>query len=399
MSRPRPSPRLRLEPLESRRLLAGNVTVRLDSGSLVVQGDRRDNAIAIGAGAEDGELTIVGLGDANGQPTTINQAATPLTLSGLTKDLVINLGKGNDWVGLTNLVLPRNLRINSGGGHDRIGIGGIPAATSGNPLSARSLGAAARADSENEEPGDEILEDERPGDDVIYTLAGAAEPFVPLGTLAAGPVRVEGDVLVVSGAGDDELGEAALNVRGGQAILTGAGKDEVEITESAPTGEGFSPGVRVNHRLTVDLGAGNDIFTAFAGDNTAGDDDPALRVENDLIVVGGAEKDFITLESVRISDRLIVLGGAGNDSLTLDNARAASAILATGSGHDVVEILNSDLNGLQAALGLGNDTVRIGASQIDNDAVVDGVQGDDRFEDLGGNTIADLRRRRIDHVA
>jgi hypothetical protein len=53
--------RCRFESLESRRLLAGDVTARIDNGKLIIKGDKLDNGITIVAGANAGEVVITGV--------------------------------------------------------------------------------------------------------------------------------------------------------------------------------------------------------------------------------------------------------------------------------------------------------------------------------------------------
>ena len=57
--------RARIEALETRQLLAGDVMVGVVGGNLVVQGDELGNQVAITAGAEPGSYVVRGLDGTN----------------------------------------------------------------------------------------------------------------------------------------------------------------------------------------------------------------------------------------------------------------------------------------------------------------------------------------------
>ena len=82
--------RLRVESLENRRLLAGDVTVGYSGDSLIITGDFDDNNISI-EGTADGVVKITGNG------TTINGVNSPFEFP-LDQDLRISMGDGNDTV-------------------------------------------------------------------------------------------------------------------------------------------------------------------------------------------------------------------------------------------------------------------------------------------------------------
>ena len=64
--------RFSAEPLESRVLLAGNVTARLSGNNLLVHGDVNSNVLAITSGSVAGSIVVTGLTDSQGKPTKIN---------------------------------------------------------------------------------------------------------------------------------------------------------------------------------------------------------------------------------------------------------------------------------------------------------------------------------------
>ena len=107
----------RVDSLESRRLLSGDVLVKVLYGKLVALGDNQDNAIVINDdGLAAGQLRVTASGG-----TTINGSAEPLVLSGVTRGIAAHLRGGNDSVTVDGVALPSGrLKLNGGGGNDTI---------------------------------------------------------------------------------------------------------------------------------------------------------------------------------------------------------------------------------------------------------------------------------------
>ena len=114
----------KFESLESRNLLAGDVTASIHNGDLVIKGDDFANGITITAGATAGTVVITGI-NAGGSATNVNGTANGVvTLSGFTDDLKISMKGGDDTVSITNLDVPGTAEIKGGDGNDTITIGG-----------------------------------------------------------------------------------------------------------------------------------------------------------------------------------------------------------------------------------------------------------------------------------
>ena len=114
----KPGRRIRpsVELLESRSLLSGDVTVSVADGDLIVSGDAQANHLRIdqlGLGA--GEFRITGESFTN-----VNGDGAPFVVSGVTRDVWINLGGEKDKLILHGGVLPRDLRISMAGGKDAV---------------------------------------------------------------------------------------------------------------------------------------------------------------------------------------------------------------------------------------------------------------------------------------
>jgi hypothetical protein len=114
----------RVELLESRIALAGDVTAQLIGGHLVITGDAQANAFEIfetvGGTISAVAYVLKSLDDS----TTINGSSQPFTISGVTRDVRISLGAGDDLlrVGKTgeSFRALRDLKISGGDGDNAI---------------------------------------------------------------------------------------------------------------------------------------------------------------------------------------------------------------------------------------------------------------------------------------
>src|SRR5262245_47534482 len=90
---------LELETLEARVVPAGNVSVRVSGGDLIIRGDNLSNSITITPAANPQQFKITGNVSAGG-PTTINNGQTSLIVNGVRDDWDIRLGQGSDALAL-----------------------------------------------------------------------------------------------------------------------------------------------------------------------------------------------------------------------------------------------------------------------------------------------------------
>ena len=131
-----------LELLETRQMLAGDVSVRVAGGDLIVNGDSNGNEIVIRSTATSGEFLVQGIGG------TKVEGTNSVTVQGVDDDVRINLrggdnivlmtaygsdflchnfsvndvrirtGNGNDIVEFDNTMVVGNARVSTRGGHD-----------------------------------------------------------------------------------------------------------------------------------------------------------------------------------------------------------------------------------------------------------------------------------------
>jgi len=114
--------RCSFEGLEQRRMMAGDVVVKMSGENLIIAGNRLDNAITITAGAIPGQVIVTGV-TAGGAPTKIN--GTPngaTTLNNFFGDLRVNMASGKDTLLINGITVRGNTTINSGHGIDNVQI-------------------------------------------------------------------------------------------------------------------------------------------------------------------------------------------------------------------------------------------------------------------------------------
>jgi hypothetical protein len=260
------SRRFAIERLEGRCLMAGDVSLNIFAGNLVVAGDQLDNAIAISSGPLVGDIVVRGLNDGNGTPTRINGIDNAvITLHGVTNSLLVKLDAGNDAIALASTNIAGDLLISGGAGNDTVTIGAAPFGSAGWSLSAAAAGVA---------------------------VAGNA--WLDLGPggnrLAGQEFSVGKNLVVLSSAGSDHVNLDTLTAGGSVLLTTGGGDDEIALSKTTADS------------LTLDTAEGAD-SVALAAVN--------LRL---LTVALGPGDDTLHVISVDVADTAAVFGGPGDDT-------------------------------------------------------------------------------------
>ncbi len=119
--------KLRIEGLERRYLLAGDVTVKVYGGTLVLTGDNKDNFVIVSGTGTPGQLVVAGEPDLNAVSTNLrynNTNQSSVTVNGIT-NIVVDLKDGDNGFGLTNATLRSTVDIRTGCGMDLIAIGDV----------------------------------------------------------------------------------------------------------------------------------------------------------------------------------------------------------------------------------------------------------------------------------
>jgi hypothetical protein len=350
------------EQLETRQMLAGDVTVSVVAGDLVITGDALSNAIVLEATANAGEFVISDAADAGVGATTINGGATPVTLAGVTGGIVITMDDGHDRVTISkarDIDIADELVINTGPGDDRLTSTGTRRITIGANLSVVT--------------GD--------GDDVV----------------SISQIRVGGNATFDTGVGHDRvtlsntsLASDRLNYVAGNLVLhAGDGSDVFALTAS----------MTVGHNITFDGGLGNDVLNApnliryvsAAGDITLqfGDGSDTLIgkglfATGDALIDFGAGNDVCVWGNVFVTGNLTTNLGAGMDSLGGGGGAADNLIvrgnlsLDCGADSDYVALGTTQVSGgMTVVSGDGADGLWLNYTHVIGSCTVDGGDGHD----------------------
>lgn len=384
---------LRVERLENKTLLAGDVTVEVVDGNLLLHGDELDNQVLVRGTEEPGEFVIVGLVGSDGQQTTVNGAAEPVVVEGVRRNVRAMLGEGDDLIRLVGARIRGNAVIQTGAGNDRVEIG----------HAVRPAG---------ELPDAAALDESGPGTDP------AEHPDRP--PIHRG-VTVGRNLVIRTGPGDDVVSEVNVAVRRNQIINTGIGDDRVRLGRplelapepppaddlnaepsdpgrpgdpNEPCGPGqpadrpHRPQVAVGGRLVVRLGPGDDALRASA-----------TRVGGQLHVRAGRGDDTVVLDRVAVDGLARIGMGRGDDRLVLEQVRARTGLVGAGAGDDTVTVLDSVFARLGMWLRSGDDILRVGGTRVRHAALLDGGAGVDELERLGGNSAHRVTVRNFERPA
>ena len=308
------------ERLESRQMMAGNVTAQLVDGDLIVTGDVADNTIQL-----RGNSMLEGLNDENGIPTSINGVPNgTFDYSGLTGNVSIRTGDGNDRVFLELFLdLPGAVVIETGSGNDFIGAGGIRI-------------------------GREFIMDLGPGSNRIAmrgsTFRDGSGPGIHVGT----------SVIINGGDGNDSIRISELFDAHDFVVNTHGGADSVNLLFVTP-----------DNFLGVDGGAGEDGITLGSTD---------ARV---ISLRSGGGGGFMGLFNCEIAGDLGMIATDGNTHLRLDGCIVrGTGYLISGGANDYIQVDNSIVRELQINAGGGSDRVDINGSLLERVFAELGAGGD-----------------------
>ena len=381
------SRRLQFECLESKQVLAGDVTVFLAGGSLFVTGDADANQVSIASGATDGSVVITANDNENLVDRTgaaIGGTGMPVELDGFRGNVILRMGDGDDNVGMNDLVVPRTVRAEMGAGNDTLGIGSIEDADAGD-VSA--------------DIGGSLLVVDRLGDNTItigdarvranaYVVVGSGDDEVNLGIFDPGDAN-PGTTLDVGGFVLTRLGAGANNdVRAGSVtardlrILGSTAVDTVAAEDLTLRSLFFDGGGNDDDLRVANLAATGNVFVRGG----AGDDDVTIAGATSRIarLIGDAGTDAFDLDDIDVTGTFIISGGGGTaaEDFNLNNVNARTLLLVAGPDAigDTIAVTNSMAatnRVLSIIAGRGDDTVEIRDSAFASLASVRLSTGDD----------------------
>jgi hypothetical protein len=338
-TRVRPS----LEALEQR--WCPSVTASVRGGSLVVSG----------AATNAGDTIQITQTAAN--TFQVKDGATVVgTLSGATKDVVVNLGAASDKVALDlgGQAAPRNVSINLGGGDNQLSvvngtIDGHLSITGGRGVDTVTLGDGTSTLQINRNTGvhlDGSATDSLTVSNKVTAKGNFEALFVNNVTLAAGSAFEKnvgivggrgGNTAAVAGRIDGNLGFTGSNAADSFTLSGTVGKSLGVITFGG--NDTVSVGGTVSGHLFVAAGAGNDAITlsGVVGKTTTvfadGGDDTltataTAQLQGNAFISMGAGTDSVTLNDAATITKLLASGGAGTDTFTGNKTRSGLTLVS-----------------------------------------------------------------------
>lgn len=112
--------KLTLQMLQQRQLMAGDVTVQVSAGDLVVYGDSQSNNISVYQKQLGSSTWYVDGGYKAGFDTTVNGRKGAQIFRGVVDDIRIYTNDGSDWINIQNGRVRDELYVRTGNGNDGI---------------------------------------------------------------------------------------------------------------------------------------------------------------------------------------------------------------------------------------------------------------------------------------
>ena len=349
---------LAVETLESRAMLAGNVTASVSKGTLLIKGDAEANEIILSqTSTTTGAFTLTPVAGSN---TTINGGTVAVDFTSVVR-VTIKMDAGNDQVGIGNSVEFINELFTA----------------------FEDFGSE-----EEEEPGLQAVDEEDTppseedpefsilnffgGDDEDEGFDISDPDFTPQ-QLSQLPTRVTGQTVVDLGDGDDMF---VSMLRSNSNLVLDGGKGSDAILSMLST----------VGNMTIDAdpvkgsGMGSDlvavVLSSIRGDlaiTTEGESDGVLvlgsKVSNFGVNVGGAttgglvDDDLVVISSLYAADNVGVQTEVGDDGVYVDDIVADTFRIVTGEGDDEVEVVGAALLNLMIETAGGEDWVSLNAGE------------------------------------
>ncbi len=349
---------LRLESLESRTLLAGNVLAALNAGTgiLTLTGDAKGNGIAITTGPAsevDPTWTLFIAGtDTTGIATRVNPKSTKVNIADSisfpaanVKGIVIDMKDGRNEVTINamanleggSLPLQKDLTFKSGQDVDYFQVTGLAV---GGKLTV-SAGAGA----------DQLILGPFAVTGAATIDAGAGGNYVYLGGGFGGNVSIK------STTGRDGVYLGA-NIAGSLTIDTGTNADDVFVGSYVP---GSEDPATIGGNVVIKTGAGESYVEVGA------------TLNGSLSVTGGSSYDYVSVYSSNVQGNVDIKTLAGHDFVSVYSNVGGNVAIDTGTDIDSVYVGGSDWYEETYGIG-GNVTIKLGEGD-NNGATVGGEVG------------------------
>lgn len=314
---------VRLERLERRTLLAGNVTAQLSGMNAIFRGDAADNSVEVVA--EDGNVIVRGL-----DGTTINGSAADLILvnGAIGGNLNAVLGDGNDRFVVNGVSIGRNASVSGGRGNDEIAFVGM--STIGTNVAIAGL------------DGNDVLSLQNSTVGRHLTLAGHRGDDL----LIVSTATIGGNLAVNGGTGNNDIAVDGSRIGRDTRIATGNDHDEVVIRNSELVDD-----------LYISTARGTDVVVL---DSTTVGDKSVIRT--------GSGTDHVLIDgTTRFFDRTWLSGGRAPDHLEITDGVVFDGLRTNSISRGVIDeaTINGRIrDGVTGALGRAEAAVAAFEQQL-----------------------------------
>ncbi len=352
---------------------AGAISAKIVRGSLVVKGSSLTDTVTIdqvGLGANQVRLDA-------GSDSTVNGLATPVVLSGFTKDLVLDMGADSENVFVKDMSVPRDVRANLGDGGNYLELNDVEVGRdvryrdgSGSCLvilqNTTHVGRNLRADMGRGSGRLNLTSTTVVAKNVTMRTSGPMDDGF---TVNASSIHGKTNLSLGDGPNIVDLDDADLDR--GLRLRCGDGADVVNVTLS----------ICIAGALVLDLGPDfNDVDIDVAGIDGgfsyrggSGDDD--VNVKNasfggSVRCSAGDGDNRLWLQNVTVLGGLDARGGDQGDSLNWSNTDVAGPVRlnAGRSGLGAVSLIGCDLGDrFSAVLGDDGDSVSFHMTNVEDD--------------------------------
>ncbi|MBN1910986.1 MAG: hypothetical protein JW818_14670 [Pirellulales bacterium] len=384
-----------------------NVTVEVVNGNLVITGDEANNLVRVyrdenGNYVVDGRLMFHTCGTSSAQtrfltPNLINSQDEPVVFTGVTGDVIISTGDGDDEITVEGQI-DGNLIIDTGDGNDIVTLWNV--STTG-----------------------DLTVDTGSGDDRLTSSA-----LLPVGGIDYVPPieayrRIDGDVTIKIGDGDDQVSVSHMVHAGDLKILLDGGNDKLSLVDVHVTGTARLDGGSGTNTANLNLFDVNTagVWNVQGFDNLPTSSPPPVAppnsnvtaevVDGNLIITGDDAANRLNIYQNQDGDYVVdgqvifyCCDGTTTAFLqpTLVNSQeepgvfsgvTGSVIISTGAGDDWISLNGTINDNLVIDAGGGNDHIELNRVDVVGNLTIKTGDGDDgiliEFVDVGGSATLD----------
>ena len=325
---------LRLQPLESRNPLAGNIIGNLVGTTLALGGDAADNQLVVTEVAPN-QIQVTGL-----TGTTINGAPSQLFAANLIESVIIRTADGDDQVKVENLSLADTpngyLGIFTSRGNDLVKLLNV--------TTTQQIRVEAGVD-------DDWVDVRQTSTNGLLLVNGdSGDDQLRLSWVKAKDLNIEAD------GGVDRVSVYRAKALNDITVNIGPDTDYIRLSR-----------LKANNDIEIRSDEGDDILSTYG-----------MRAGQDVIVNTSAGNDSVWMNRTQAGRNVVVGTDFGNDRLSMRNTHAVDDFFVElGSGDDKAQIGNATANDFYASAADGNDKMKLDNINATNDLHVKMGMGDD----------------------